>query len=162
MRRYLVVLGVLLCLPAVASAAFSKGDWTGKGGLKAHLARGECKKPDGMDATGSPQTKQVRGLCLNFRDGHSYEAKCTFPSGVSARITVAAPSGYVVSRNGVYKVTERTDRKAPNSYQRATNSVRITFKGKRATGVATYRSAQGGVPGESTCAGEKTIKLRHR
>ncbi len=162
MRRLLVVLLVLACAPAVASAAVSKGTWSGKGGLKARVAKGDCKKLDGMDETGNPKTKEVRGVCLDFQGGHSYQAKCTFPSGVTVEQTVTAPSGYVVARNGVYNVTEKTDNKTPNTYRRVTNSVRITFRGKRATGVATYKSAQGGLPGESTCEGKMTIKLRHR
>ena len=51
---------------------------------------------------------------------------------------------------------------SPNSYQRITTSVRITLRGKRGSGVATYKAAQGGVPGESTCEGRMNISLKHR
>ena len=175
MRRLLAVLLVLLCVPAIASAAFSKGTWTGTGkvpaapqakdrrfNLKVHLERGECRKVTGIDATGNPKTEEVRGVCASFRDKSSYQVKCTFKSGVTVADTVAPPSGYVMGRGGVYSVTEKTDAKSPNTYRRVTNTVRISFKGKRATGVARYRSEQGGLPGESVCVGEMSIRLRHR
>lgn len=175
MRRIIAVLIVCLCLPAVALAAYSKGSWSGTGKvpnaestsfrtvkLKADVGRRECKKLTGIDETGVPETKQVRGMCFAFRGGHSYQAQCKFASGTELEQTVTPPSDYVIGRGGVYSVDERTKIDNPSRRQEVSNRIRLTLRGKRATGKATYRSEQFSAGGNGVCTGTMNISLRHR
>ncbi|HEV2786696.1 MAG TPA: hypothetical protein VGV67_09935 [Solirubrobacteraceae bacterium] len=176
MHRILVILALCLCVPATAIAAYSKGAWNGTGKvpgakdakdrtvrLAANVARRECKKLTGMDATGNPETKQVRGTCFAFRGRSSYQVTCTFASGApDIEETVTPPSDYVIGKGGAYSVSERSKSTNPQATRDVTNSVSITLRGKRATGAATYRSRQSSLAGDVTCAGRMNITLRHR
>jgi hypothetical protein len=176
MRRSVVVLLLTLGVPAVAAAAYPTGTFSGSGKvpgaskaedrtvpLEAVVRKGECKRHVGLDETGNPETKQVRGTCLSFSGRASYQVTCTFASGARpTEQTVGLPSGFVVNARGVLAVDLKSRSDNRQATSRTSNGLKLTLRGRRATGTATYRSTQSSLAGDSVCEGKMTISLRRR